>query len=101
MSAIPAVLDRLRKFRASGHHEFWADAVSLTDTTLFKPSLVRGYRQLTDIYLLGLAHSRSGRLATFDRSIALASVSSAALEALEVIGPASDERTDLASTQSR
>ena len=97
VSAIPAVLDRLKKFCASGHHEFWADALSLTDAALFKPSVVRGYRQVTDVYLLGLAHARGGRLATFDRSIALASVSGAAAEALEVIGPAMDEGPHLVS----
>ena len=76
---------------------FWADALSLTDAALFNPSVVRGYRQVTDVYLLGLAHARGGRLATFDRSIALASVSGAAAEALEVIGPAMDEGPHLVS----
>ena len=30
-------------------------------------SFVRGHRQLTDVYLLGLPHKTGGRLATFDR----------------------------------
>ena len=91
MSAIPAMLERLEKFRVSGHHEFWTDVVSLTDSTLFTPSFVRGYRQLTDVYLLGLAHKKGGRLATFDRSIPLAAVTGAGRNTLEIIGPAGED----------
>jgi toxin-antitoxin system PIN domain toxin len=101
VSAIPAVLDRLKKFRANGHHEFWADALSLTDATLFASSLVRGYRQVTDVYLLGLAHSRGGRLATFDRSISLGSVPGATRETLEMIAPLANPAADLTSIHSR
>ena len=50
-------------------HQFWPDAVSLRDETRFDPAMVTGHRQLTDIYLLGLASTRSGRLATFDLTI--------------------------------
>lgn len=90
LSGVPAMLDRLAKFRASGHHEFWSDSLSLTDTAIFKPSFVRGYRQLTDVYLLGLALKKSGCLATFDRSIPLGAVNGAARETIAVIGPADD-----------
>jgi predicted nucleic acid-binding protein len=38
-----------------------------------------GHRQITDIYLLGLAIRHGGRLATFDRSIPLKAVVGAAL----------------------
>jgi uncharacterized protein len=84
--AVPAVVDRLRRFRESGHHQFWADEVSLTDDALFKPSFAPGHRQLTDVYLLGLAHRKGGRLATFDRSIPLGAVAGTARTTLEVIG---------------
>ena len=47
----------------------WSDDVSLQDETLFDRRLIRGHKQLTDIYLLGLAVRRGGKLATFDRSI--------------------------------
>src|SRR5262245_30237019 len=36
VSTAVAVVDRLKKFRTSGHHEFWFDDVSLTDESLFK-----------------------------------------------------------------
>lgn len=35
-------------------HQFWADDISLCDTSLFKLGKVQGHRQLTDLYLLGL-----------------------------------------------
>jgi uncharacterized protein len=85
---VPAVLERLGMFKASGHHHFWADTVSLNDTSLFKPAHMRGYRQLSDIYLLGLARKNRGRLVTFDRSISMAAVVNASLKDLEIVGPA-------------
>jgi hypothetical protein len=36
---------------------------------LFRMSFARGHAQLTDIYLLGLAKTMGGWLATFDRTI--------------------------------
>lgn len=89
--AVPAVVDRLRQFRASGQHQFWADEVSLTDNALFKPSFARGHRQVTDVYLLGLAHRKGGRLVTFDRSIPLGAVAGAVGATLEVVGSVDDD----------
>ena len=71
VSATPAeVIDRLRIFCASPHHEFWADSVSLLDEEIFRSQLIAGHQTVTDIYLLGLAVRRQGRLATFDGTIA-------------------------------
>ncbi len=83
------LVERLRAFRASGDHEFWPDAVSLTDKTLFNPSLIRGHRQLTDIYLLGLAFKMGGCLVTFDSSIPRESVRGIRRETLQVISQSS------------
>ena len=80
--------DRLRRFCRSGRHEFWPDEVSLLDSSLFDLSKVAGHRQLTDVYLLGLAHNRRGRLVTFDRAIPLAAVRGVSTAALEVVAPA-------------
>jgi toxin-antitoxin system PIN domain toxin len=78
------VRDRLDAFCGSGHHEFYSDDVSLRDQRLFRLAGA-SYRQLTDIYLLGLAKRHGGRLATFDRSIPLGAVIGAAADQLEVI----------------
>ncbi|MGE3275776.1 MAG: TA system VapC family ribonuclease toxin [Vicinamibacterales bacterium] len=83
-----AVLAALQEFRASGHHVFWPDGVSLTDQRLFDAKLVAGHRQLTDLYLLGLATRMKGALATFDRTIPLKAVVGATSATLELIAPA-------------
>jgi hypothetical protein len=46
-----------------------------------------GHRQLTDVYLLGLAQKKGGVLATFDRTIPAAAVVGARRNLLEVIAP--------------
>ena len=82
---IPELVDRLGTFCASGHHEFWQDAVSLRDERLFDLSFARGHRQLTDVYLLGLAVKRRGRLVTFDQKVPLRAVKGAKRDLLEVV----------------
>ena len=52
--------------------------------------MIRGHRQVTDIYLLGVATKAGGRLATFDRSIPLSAVKGATKETLAVITSAVD-----------
>ena len=81
------LIARLKKFCASGHHRFWTDAVSLRDDRLFNLSFLAGHRQVTDIYLLGLATKMHGRLVTFDGNIPLKAVISATRTTLEVIAP--------------
>jgi hypothetical protein len=80
-----AIRDRLDRFCASGNHLFWADEVSLRDPRVFRWPRSITHRQVTDVYLLGLATSKHGRLATFDRRIPLATVVGARREHLEVI----------------
>jgi toxin-antitoxin system PIN domain toxin len=75
----------------STHHVFWADSVSLADDRLFNASMFRGYRQLSDIYLLGLAKSMGGYLATLDRGIPLGSVVGATPATIAVISTATPD----------
>ena len=70
---------------------FWRDEMSLADDTFFDLSYASGHRQLTDVYLLGVAVRCEGRLATFDRSIPMRAVIGAKPESLAVIAPASVE----------
>ena len=79
------MLTRLEVFRKSGGHHFWADAVSLADDRTFNQAFIRGHRQVTDIYLLGLAKAAGGCLATFDRTIPIAAVRGATDATLQVI----------------
>ena len=78
---------RLRRFCGSGGHVFWPDEVSLLDESVFDLSRSAGHRQLTDIYLLGLAHARGGCLATLDRAIPIRAVRGATAASLAVIAP--------------
>jgi toxin-antitoxin system PIN domain toxin len=52
-------------------HELWTDAINMNVPAAVKDmeAGLQGYRQLTDAYLLALAHRRKGVLATFDRGI--------------------------------
>lgn len=49
-------------------HDFWNDSLQLPAAVKDLEARLRGYRQLTDAYLLALAHRRKG-VATFDRSL--------------------------------
>jgi toxin-antitoxin system PIN domain toxin len=75
------VVARLQQFCESGDHHFWSDDISLRD---LRPQSL-SHKQITDVYLLALAHHRNARLATFDRSIPLASVAAATQKHLEII----------------
>jgi toxin-antitoxin system PIN domain toxin len=85
-----ALIERLRAFQESGGHRFWPDTVSLTDSRLFNPALIRGHRQVMDIYLLGLTKRMGGCLATFDRTIPIEAVVGATRETLQIIALAND-----------
>lgn len=88
VNVLVALVDRLRQFCTGEHHTFWPASVSLRDDTIFRPSLVRGHRQLTDVYLLGLSVTMGGCLATFDRTIPLGAVVGAGREHLQVVSAA-------------
>jgi hypothetical protein len=85
------VIQQLRAFRQSGKHQFWADSLSLTDERIFVPAIIRGHKQVTDIYLLGLAKAMGGVFATLDQSIPLAAVKGATKANLQVISAAPEE----------
>jgi toxin-antitoxin system PIN domain toxin len=77
-----AVLAILRVFCASEGHRFWSAEVSLRE--LVGPRVAMTPQQITDIYLLGLAVHRQGKLATLDRHIP-ASVIQGGSQALEIL----------------
>lgn len=79
------VIGRLEVFCASGEHVFWQDDFSLRDPKVFHQPSPATYRQLTDVYLLGLAKRKGGRLATFDGGIPLGAVVGATQNHLQVI----------------
>jgi toxin-antitoxin system PIN domain toxin len=83
--AAAAVLAKLETAKASGHHAFWADDVTVTDAAVCDRRRVRCHQPLTDEYLLALALKHGGRLVTFDTGIALEIVKGARPEHLTVL----------------
>jgi toxin-antitoxin system PIN domain toxin len=82
---LSTLADHLGRFCRDERHEFWPDALSMYDDSLFDVSLLHGHRQLTDVYLLGLVVKRGGRLVTFDQSIPISVVRGATRSSVEVI----------------
>lgn len=78
------VAPRLRAFCSADDHQFWPAAISLADTSVFQLAFA-SHRQLSDVYLLGLAQANGGALCTFDRNIPLKAVAGATPDLLEVI----------------
>jgi toxin-antitoxin system PIN domain toxin len=72
-----ALIRRLAEACRSSVHEFWPDDISLLDARLLNPARILSARQLTDLYLLGLAVAHAGRLVSFDKSIVLEAVTGA------------------------
>ncbi len=84
--SIASVVARLMAF-CSHHptHAFWEDALSLRDASTFRAEAVRGYKQLTDVYLLGLCQKRGGRLATFDQRLTSSAIREPRPDLIELI----------------
>ena len=82
------LIERLAQFCSTRHHVFWTDTVSFSDKAIFNPAMIRGHRQVTDVYLLGLAKKMGGCLATFDRTIPLDAVAGATRSTLAILSAA-------------
>jgi uncharacterized protein len=79
---VAAILERLGMAKATEHHRFWPDDVSLTDLEVFNHTELLGSKQITDRYLLALAVRNNGRLVTFDQGIRPTAVVGASAEHL-------------------
>jgi toxin-antitoxin system PIN domain toxin len=78
-------IDLLAEQMGETDHAFWPDDISLRDVTLFDAGSILGPNQITDVYLLALAVSNEGCVATLDRSIPLRAVRGAEPRHLVVI----------------
>jgi uncharacterized protein len=83
--AVTAVVDRLRRLQSDAAHQWWEASISLADEDRFNLAAIRGHRQVTDVYLAGLAHSRGGKLVTFDRGVLWSAVTGALPSLIEVL----------------
>jgi predicted nucleic acid-binding protein len=82
-AAVADVLERLVNLPG---HVFWPDAISLLDRQHVDAGRVLTHKQVTDTYLLALAASRGGKLATLDRRLLAVAVlgGAAALHLIQV-----------------
>lgn len=76
--SVDVLLAMLARSCAAPFHEFWPDDISLLDSKRFRADRIHGHRQMTDLYLLGLAVQHGGRLVSFDTRIAFSAVHGAA-----------------------
>lgn len=65
-----AVMPALAAIRSLPGHSFWAEKISIADESCISASHLSSHARVTDIYLLALAKSYGGRLATMDHRIA-------------------------------
>lgn len=75
---LAALLEMLRRSTSTPFHEFWSDDVSILDAQRFHQPYMHSPRQIADLYLLGLAVKRGGRLVSFDLRIPFTAVQGAA-----------------------
>lgn len=78
------VAGALAAFRAMPGHAFWPDKISIVDTRHVDSARLSSHAQVTDTYLLALAHAHGGRLATLDRRLVVDAVPGGA-KFLEII----------------
>ena len=84
-TTVEDAVSRLKTFCSEREHVFWPDSVSIRERGRLRWNHVQGHRQLTDVYLLALALSNQGRLATFDSTISLRAIEGAKEQNLELI----------------
>jgi uncharacterized protein len=84
-TTVEDAVSRLRTFCSEREHVFWPDSVSIRERGRLRWNHVQGHRQLTDVYLLALALSNQGRLATFGSTISLRAIEGAKEQNLELI----------------
>lgn len=80
-SAVATSLVAIREL--PGHH-FWQDKISIADRALVDIAKLSNHARVTDSYLLALAATHGGKLASMDRKLTVDAVQNGA-ESLELI----------------
>jgi toxin-antitoxin system PIN domain toxin len=81
---VSSVLAILRQFCAAEGHHFWTEDISIRH--LLGSGKIVTHAHVTDIFLLGLAVHKGGKLATLDKRLPAKAVEGGA-DALEIIIP--------------
>ena len=64
------VMPALTAIRALAGHCLWAEKISIADESCISAARLSSHARVTDVYLLALAKSHGGRLATMDHRMA-------------------------------
>lgn len=75
----------LQSSTGSDFHQFWPDDISILDGLKFNHQHIHSPRQLTDLYLLGLAVKNHGCLVSFDQRIPFSAVQGASTQHLVLL----------------
>lgn len=81
---VSAVLAMLRQLCAANGHHFWSEDISIRD--LVGLDTIITHAHVTDVYLLGLAVKKGGKLATLDQHLPALAIHHG-MAALELIIP--------------
>jgi len=81
---VAAVLDVLRQLCEAPGHQFWSEDIGILQ--VLQSDAIITHIQITDVYLLGLAVHKGGKLASLDQRIPVDAVRGGR-EALELITP--------------
>jgi toxin-antitoxin system PIN domain toxin len=81
---VTAVLDIFRQLCEAPGHQFWSEDISILQ--ILESDAIITHAQITDVYLLGLAVRKRGKLATLDQRIPVDAVLGGR-KALELIIP--------------
>ena len=81
---VTTVLGIFRRLSEAWGHHFWPEDISILQ--ILEPDAVITHAQITDVYLLGLAVFKKGKLATLDQRIPFQAVRGGR-KALELITP--------------
>lgn len=82
--SVESVALALRDLTAEPGHVFWPDDLPLVGSDWIDMAAITSHGQITDSYLLALAASKGGKLATFDRRLSTRAVRNGS-EALHII----------------
>lgn len=74
---VTLLVGMLQSATADKHHAFWPDDIGILDSSRFHHPHIHSTRQITDLYLLGMAVKHGGRLVSFDLRIPVSAVKGA------------------------
>ena len=85
--SVSQAIKKLTEVISTSNHQFLPDEISLLDNQHVAHHDIKGYRQITDIYLLALSVHHDARFVTLDRRVSQVAAQRATNNSLHVINP--------------